>query len=374
MTRPGLLSLVALLVAAPQAFGQASNLANCKYYTKVQQDFQQGLPYCAEAIKENPEDPEARFFGAWCLAEGGRLEEAWPSFKWLIDQKDSNDKNVKKHAKMALDRVDHYYAKFFNKGIELLNSGQAADTEAAREEFRKATVIDPRQTGAYLNLGYTQMQVDDVDGALASFREAVRRNPDEKVAQEYFWDALAHKLGTLRDSDDADSATVADVSAELRATLEKILAMSPGSADAHLALADLDLVAGNTESGLAHMRKAIEIDAESVVNLVNIGIQFYANDQYQPTIDALSLALEFETDPTDEVWAKATWVLGLAHYEQEEWADALARFEALLKQEPDNMEYLPRAGMAARKAGQSEKGDGYLIRWEELKERLVEGG
>ncbi|NNE44696.1 MAG: hypothetical protein HKN12_10835, partial [Gemmatimonadetes bacterium] len=119
---------------------------------------------------------------------------------------------------------------------------------------------------------------------------------------------------------------------------------------------------------------AIEIDAESVVDLANIGINFYKTDQYALANKALAMCQEYVTDPADDIWQQITWVKGLSHYQAEQWAEALAEFESLLAHDPENMEYLPRAGMAARKAGNQSKGDEYLILWEELKEREIIGG
>jgi tetratricopeptide (TPR) repeat protein len=106
---------------------------------------------------------------------------------------------------------------------------------------------------------------------------------------------------------------------------------------------------------------------------VNLGLQFYSNNQYDAAIDALTLSLEYVTDPNDEMWKKATWVLGLSQYEAERFGDALVQFEKLLERDPDNLDYLPRAGMAARKAGQIDKGTAYIVHWEELKEKQVVG-
>jgi tetratricopeptide (TPR) repeat protein len=372
MKRHGLAGLLVLLLAAPPAFPQASNLANCKYYTKVQQDFEQGLPYCAEAIKENPNDPEARFFGAWCLAESGRYSEAWESFSWLMEHR-NEDKKIKKHAKMADKRVQAYYATFFNEGIQVL---QAEDYEGARDLFRKATEIDPRKTDAYLNLGYTLSQLDDEDAALKAFATAVEHDPENKVAREYYWHALIPKLRALRAESPPDEAAIAEVSAVLRETLEKLLTMEPEpseAADVHLDLGDLELAEGNDDAAMAHMRQAIELAPDSVVNLANIGIEFYKQNDYASSIDALETVLEYATDPSDEVWRMSVWVLGNSFYEAEKYDEALTQFEKLLDQDPENLEYLPKAGLAARKAGQQELGDKYLIQWEELKEKQVTG-
>jgi tetratricopeptide (TPR) repeat protein len=373
MNRASILGLFALLLAAPPAFPQASNLANCKYYMKVQQDFEQASQYCGEAITENPEDPEARFFGAWCLAEMGDLTAARESFFWLIERKDSDDKAIKKHAKWAVERVDGYYARYFNKGIELL---QAEDLAGARDAFEWATQIDPRKTGAFLNLGYTQTQLGQLDEAIESFHTAIGIDPSGLDARNYQWDALSRKLEALRNADAPDTAEVARVRADLRLTLEKVLELDPGgkgAPDAHLQLGDLDLADGKREEAFLHLRKAVELDPNSVVNLVNVGIEFYQDDEYEPAVDALALVREYVTDPADDIWVKSTWVLGLSQYELERWDDALGSFEELLAHDPDNLEYLPRAAMSASKAGAQEKRDQYMIHFEQVKEAAVTG-
>jgi tetratricopeptide (TPR) repeat protein len=144
MSRPlvGVVAALALILAwVPASDAQLQNaLGNCKYYTKTQQDFEQGLPYCRQCIEDEPENPEARYYGAWCLAEMGRFDEAWTSFKWLIDRKGDKDKKIQKHAKWAQDRVQSYFAKHFNEGVKFLN---ANDLASAKDEFKAATQIYP---------------------------------------------------------------------------------------------------------------------------------------------------------------------------------------------------------------------------------------
>jgi tetratricopeptide (TPR) repeat protein len=373
MKRASILGLFALLAAASPAFPQASNLANCKYYMKVQQDFGQASQYCGLAIEENPEDPEARFYGAWCLAEMGELDAARESFFWLIERKDVDDKDIKKHAKWAQERVDGYYARYFNKGIEYLN---AEDLDGARTAFQAATKIDPSKTAGYLNLGYTQTQLGELDEAIATFELAVGIAPEDVTTRNYQWDALSQKLEQARQADAPDTALVAELRGKLRATLSKLLELEPGgkgAPDAHLQLGDLDLAEGDREAAFQHLRKAVELDPNSVVNLVNVGIQFYQDDEYAHAVDALTLTREYVTDPADDIWVKTTWVLGLAEFELEKWEDALGHFEELLAHDPDNLEYLPRAAMAASKAGAEDKRDQYMIHFEQVKEAAVTG-
>jgi tetratricopeptide (TPR) repeat protein len=128
-----LLTLVGLVLGATAASAQSA-LANCKYYTKVLQDFASGLPYCEACLKEEPDNPEARFYAGWCLAEVGKFSEAHEAFAPLLGKANDPDKNVREHAKMAEARVNQYAGQHFNAGSELLGKG---DMKAAHDEFQK---------------------------------------------------------------------------------------------------------------------------------------------------------------------------------------------------------------------------------------------
>ena len=346
----GLVLVVALpLLLAPQAFGQASAMSNCRYYMKTVQDFEQGLPYCKQAIEENPEDPEARFYGGWCLAESGELAAAWESFGWLIEHQDQGDKKIDKHAEWAEERVRQYYANFFNRGVELLN---AEDTQGAMEAFGYATLIDPRKTDAYLNLGFTQTQLDDLDGALASFSAAIAIDPENSTAREYHWDALRRKRRALLLEEVPDEAKLAEVTAELRTTLDGVLSVDPANAEAHMDMAGIDYEAGNTDSAMEHLKKAVEIAPENVVELYNRGIEFYQADKYDAAIAAFTAVLDFvPEDPSDDIYEKTSYVLALSYLYSEDYASSLVVFEKLTEQFPDNLDYWAKAGTAASRRG-----------------------
>src|SRR5687767_9086070 len=130
---------VATALGASAASAQSA-LANCKYYTKVLQDFAQGLPFCEQCLKEEPTNPEARYYAGWCLAEMGKFSEAHEAFAPLLGKSNDSDKNVRENAKMAEERVNFYAGKHFNSGSEFLGKG---DMKAAHDEFKKAAAINP---------------------------------------------------------------------------------------------------------------------------------------------------------------------------------------------------------------------------------------
>jgi len=376
--RTGLQAALAVALGATLAVSaghaQSDPLANCKYYTKIQKDFEQGLKHCEAAIEKYPDDPEARFYGAWCLAETGHWDEAWTSFSWLIERKESSDKKVRKHAEMAEDQALFYYQRHFNRGLELL---KAEKFEEADAEFDVATRIYPFKVEAYLNRGYTQAVRDDIDGALKSFETALEMDPEHAQAPLYYWDALNRKLKELRGASPRDSVAIEQVTAKLNSVLEGILkhegVKAEDKATAHLQLADVAFAAGDDEAALEHVTKAIKIAPEKIAELYNIGIEFYNADDYAPAIRALRTVMAQVGDESDEIWRKAQYVVGLSCLYSEDFAGAIEAFDKLIALDPENMDYYIKRGTAHAKAGNQEAAAADIKKWEEMKEAEVTG-
>lgn len=340
MSRPlvGLFAIAALILSwVPASDAQLQNaLGNCKYYTKTQQDFYQGLPYCEQCITDDPENPEARYFGAWCLAEVGQYDKAWESFKWLIDRKNDKDKKVQKHAKWAAERVQAYFARHFNKGVEYLN---ANDLPSAKDEFESATEINPTKPEAYLNLGYVENQMGRSDQALRAFKRAIEIAPDNATAYEYYSVALGRKRDALLAEARPDTAAIAEVSAELKKTLDRVVAQSPENDAALLQLGDLEMAAGNEDVGLAHVEKAIAIAPDNVVKLYNIAVGFYQRNEYEKAANTFGLVAKHVDDPEDDLWRDAQYNRTLALKEAKKPQEALEVALQLLTVDPGQADY-----------------------------------
>lgn len=378
MSRPlvGLFAILVVVASAPAAQAQLQNaLGNCKYYTKTQQDFEQGLPYCEQCIKDSPEDPEARFYGAWCLAELGRFEEAWPSYKWLIERKDDKDKKIKKFSQMAERDVQRFFGIHFNKGVEFLN---ANDFTSAKKEFLAATQIAPNKPQGFLNLGYAAKQTGDLDGALQAFRTAVEASAKEQALLDKSYEYLSLALGAKRDAvlaeANPDTAQVARITAELKTTLEHVVATNPSSDAALLQLGDIALAEGREQEGIDYVEKAIAISPDNVVKLYNIAVGFYQRNEHVKAASAFSLVAQHVGDAEDPLWRDAMYNQALSLKESGKYQEALDVALKLIEtndQEPDyhslasgiyvELKNLPKAAEHAEKA-------------ESLKAAKVEGG
>lgn len=363
------LAAIVLLAAAP-AFAQSS-LANCKYYTKTQQDFAQGLPYCEKCLEEEPENPEARYFGAWCLAEVGRYADAWPSFQWLIERANDKDKDVKKYAQWASDRVQNYFATHFNKGIEFL---KANDMKGAQAAFLKATQANPTKAEGFLNLGYVENQLGDQDAALAAFRKSIDLAPDRKDAYEYYSVSLARKREELMKADPPDTAKVAELTAQLRATLGKVVEAAPSNDAALLQLGDLALGAGEDSAGIAYLEKAIQIAPDNVVKLYNIAVGFYERDQYENASKAFNIVTEHVADPTNDLWRDAMYNRALALKSAAKYQDALACTLKLIEANDAEPEYHSLASGIYIELKDTKKAQEEFDRAKALKDKALQGG
>jgi tetratricopeptide (TPR) repeat protein len=397
MSRPlvGLSAIVIAVACAVPALAQ-SNLANCKYYTKTQQDFEAGIKYCAECIKDEPDNPEARFYGAWCLAEVGRFSEAWESFHWLIERANEKDKDIQKHAKMATERVNSYYGSHFNEGVKLLN---ADNVESARGEFLKATEINPTKAAGFLNLGYTQNRLGDIDGALESFRRAIEISPDS-TGYDYYSVALGNKLRRLgRDRDSlrtvadslrkakADTAAVTSAlekekaaldqtSGELKATLEKVVALTPSNDAALTQLGELELGAGQDSLAIAHFRKAIELKADNVVQLYNAAVGFYQQNQFEQASKSFAIVTDHaDTASTDgrSLWRDAMYNRTLALKSVDRYEEALACVQKLIAFNDSEPDYHELASQIYVKLKQNEKAEAEFERAKALKQQALNG-
>jgi tetratricopeptide (TPR) repeat protein len=360
----GILGMILVqFLLVPAGFAQSA-LSNCKYYTKTQQDFVQGLPYCEQCLEEEPDNPEARFFAGWCLAEVGRYEDAWKAFEWLIERKNDKDKKIKKHAKWALERVQSYYAAHFNKGVELLNS---EDTQGAYREFLYATQIKPIEADAYLNRGFVETQLGDLDAAIESFRTARRVNPKNKAAPLYLVDAIGRRLSDEQNVEEPDEELMAALQTELKSGLAAVVEADPSNDAALLRLGSMEFAEGNGEAAVGYVQKAIEIDAGNIQHLYNYGVDYYNSNDFESAQNIFKTVISEIDDPNENLWRDASYMLGVCQLYTEDYDACIATLESLVKVDSEDPEYFNILGRAYAKAGNMEKASEAVQTYQRLK-------
>ncbi len=351
----GLMALVlALAVPAPDAHAQSA-LSNCKYYTKVLQDFKTGLPYCEQCVKDEPENPEARFLAGWCFAEVGMYSEAYAAFEPLLDKTEDKDKSVRENARNAKARLDEYHYKLFKDGVQLLGDG---DMAGARERFTHAAQINPKDIPSQLNLGYTNQELGDLEAALAAYRSALAAEPAHVDANKYFSVALSAKLDSLRSGAKPDSASVAAVRSELIPVLQVIAEKDTSKAavaTAYAQLGGLQLESGQQEAGLASLKRAAEMDPQNAVLLYNTGVDLLNAESFAAAGQVFQMTAEVVKDPSNEIWPDAMYNLGLSYYNAGEFAKCAEVVEKLVAVVSDQKDYFNMLTVAYAKIGETTK-------------------
>jgi tetratricopeptide (TPR) repeat protein len=368
-----MLAIVVATALGASAASAQSALANCKYYTKVLQDFAQGLPYCEQCLKEEPDNPEARFYAGWCLAEMGKFSEAHEAFAPLLGKTNDSDKNVREHAKMAEGRVNQYANDHFNKGSDLLGKG---DMQGAHDEFKKAAAIDPRKVISLVSLGYTSKQLGDLDGALAAYRQALVLEPKNLDANRNFSVALAAKYDSVKAAQPPDTSQVSAVRAELVQSLVHVVETdtTKDSAVAYAQLGQIKLEMGDVETGLGHLHKAVEIDpdysAQLFPVLFNIGVEKLQAKQYAEASTLFAKASE-SIPQTDSNWPDTMYNLGLSYFNAGDYAKSAETMEKLVAVNPQK-DYYNMLMLAYGKTGDQPKAAAAAKKYEELSK--AEGG
>ena len=355
-----------LLLLAGVASAQ-SNLANCKYYTKTQQDFAAGLDYCKDCVDDEPDNPEARYYGAWCMAEMGMYEEAYESFDWLIQRKDSKSKKIRKHAKWAGERVQNYFATHFNKGVEHLKE---EDWLNASSEFEKATQINPKKASGWLNYGYAEDQQGFSDSALKAFEKAVERSGEKSraVANEYLSVALQNKITKVRADQNHDPEELAALETRFSETLDAVLAADPSNDAALLQLADLELAKGNQEKAFELIEQSVDIDPGNLNKLYNVGVGYYEAENWEAAIAAFSKTAELVDDPGDALWVDATFNKALVQTKAEMWEGSVETLGALIEMDGTNVDYKNMMGQSQMKLGNRDVAMEYFKEVQEMEE------
>lgn len=372
-----LLIVVATALRAPAASAQSA-LANCKYYTKVLQDFASGLPFCEQCLKEEATNPEARFYAGWCLAEMGKFSEAHEAFAPLLGKTNDPDKSVRENAKMAEDRVNAYAKTHFNSGSDFLGKG---DMKAAHDEFQKAAAINPNLAIAQVSLGYTAKQIGDLDGAIAAYRQALVVEPGNPDASVNLSVALYAKHDSLKTAA-ADSAQVTALRSELKQSLTtvtqidttKYAEFKKSVATAHAQLGALALEEGNLEQGLNCLNTAVAIDPEFssqlFTTLYNTALTLFDAKKYKEASELLLKASEAipQTDPN---WENTMYNLGFSYFNAGEYAKCTEVMEKLVLVSPQK-DYYNMLVLAYGKIGDQQKAAAAAKKSEELAK--TEGG
>jgi Flp pilus assembly protein TadD len=198
---------------------------------------EEAIPYVREALRLQPNLPEAHITLASALSERGDLNEAETRFRDALQLEPENAD--------ALEGL----------GMILTEKGQ---TREALERLTRAIALRPDDPDSHYNLGRAYALSHQLDPAIAQFREALRLRPGYAEAEynlgtalaagEHFEEACDHFRAALRLKPDYIRArfnlgvalAVLGRCEEAAAQFTEVLRVQPGDRDAEQAMRDCE--------------------------------------------------------------------------------------------------------------------------------------
>lgn len=183
----------------------------------------QELDMLRQRVASAPQDPGAHFDMAMGLARTSKLEEGWTSLS-KVNELDpgyaekviatygplvaENPQNIEAHFRLAFG---HYF-----QGHGLQEQGQAEAARQAKlqakQAFRQIVKVDPGYVWGYNYLAYLLAEEGDLDGAVATLKEAIAVEPENAVAHFLIGQAY------FRQGNHKDAVTEIGLGMRLRAT------------------------------------------------------------------------------------------------------------------------------------------------------------
>ena len=129
----------------------------------------------------------------------------------------------------------------FQQGDEAQANGGFVQAE---EIFRRAVVLDPNNSDAYVGIGIALDAQGRVDEAISNFQTAIRLDPNNSYGYSNLGIALAEQ-GNV---------------AEAAANFQTAIRLNPSNAYAYNGLGIIWVSQGNLEEAIAHFQAAIELE------------------------------------------------------------------------------------------------------------------
>ena len=189
----------------------------------------------------------------------------------LAEKSKKNEEAALKALKKAVDMEPASCLAHYHYG-KALGSGNKAISH-----LKTAVAIRPKWADALETLGKLLIDIEQFSEAQEAF-EAQLKLPDGKRAEGYL--GLGRALLELEKPDEA------------RKVLKKATDMVANLLEAHLLLADIEYLAGNTDEAVAAMDKAISVASGKPEVYLRAGEMYFKADRYTSANTYLSKAIE----------------------------------------------------------------------------------
>lgn len=217
--------------------------------------------------------------------------------------------------------------KYFSKGYEL---GEVGDHDGAIISYREAIRLDPNYAAAYHNLGWNLNEMGDLDGAIRSYREAIRLDPN---------DADPHiNLGS-----------VLYVQGNLDGALKEYreaIRLSPNDAKARYGIGNALNAKGDHDGALKEYREAIRLNPNDADPHYNFGVALGAKGDLDGAIREYREAIRLDPNDTDPHYN-----LGNTLYDKGDLDGAIKEYREAIRLDPNHAYAHYNLGLIYEKKG-----------------------
>jgi tetratricopeptide (TPR) repeat protein len=208
-------------------------------------------------------------------------------------------------------------------GAAAMHEGRLGEAETA---FRRVITIAPMLPDGHMDLGLLLVREGKVEEAIPSLETAARLNPELPGVQMFLGIAYYQ-------TDSYDRA---------RAALQREIDRSPSSAEALMWLGVVNLAAGDPEKAIAPLDRAAEL-APRDLNILDY------RGRAHSLVSRNSYTQMYQVDPDSWHVHRA---LGQTYSEAGKPNEAIAEYQAAIRQEPKNSDLYESLGNEYQKAGQ----------------------
>jgi tetratricopeptide (TPR) repeat protein len=255
--------------------------------------------------------------------------------------------------------------------LGLLLGRRGADREEVLAEFREAVKLRPDYAAAHNNMGLVLAQSDEDEKAVGEFREAIRIRPDYAAAHANLGATLLatdvvqaipelEKAASLDPSSVNTQFNLAEAygtsanhhgPAEQIEQLQKVIAISPSFARAHLALGKALLQTGKTEEAIAELRDAVRLSPQSGESHYQLGLALARAGKQQEATFELQKGRELSVADERNQNAVLDINEGRAALDKGELEQAAEKLRHALKLQPDSASAEHFLGVVLEKQG-----------------------
>lgn len=351
------------------------------YAYALKGEYAKALADCNEGLKIKPTHERMNVRKGLALVKLGKTDEGVAVLKDKVDFKKDDPISLSNLGRLFYEAGDYESAvEFHSKGITLyeekiaidpkfvtvyktdvyniyMNRGDAYEAQKkwqnALQNYKRATLIDPKNHRAWLEMGETHTFQDNYKEAVQSYEKAFSVNPNLKTG----WTNLGYCYDHLGLNDKAISAYTRGIKAnpndgllynnrgyaylekglmaKAKADLDKAIAVDPKLVMSHVSLGEYYFANKQWDEAIKKFDACVAMEGGSVsayqVAYYTRGRCWHAKKEYGKAIMDYNLSITYDgTHIPSWEW------LGIAHFDKKENCDAYKKFKKAMKLDQNN--------------------------------------